>query len=494
MEPFAKRGRFQETTQSRQSDRGFRALQNLDAELDRLLQRLESLEVETAASLQETSDHEIKQKFKRMRSQMETLIRDELSRLLASPCEPVEVAQGVGCCVLQATTTHGRDVASHNREYRLLNHIDMVTDNVRVSAFQSAISRCAKGKHVLDVGTGAFCLLARMAVAAGAWQVDAVEINEGVATHAAKLLRYEADRRNLNIQDAAAIDEELARTVPLLRHRHMPSLQVVESTLDSGCEPRGTRKDADVSSCYTVSALSGGVLPSRICLYSSPLESASLSGPYHLVLHELLGHIASSEGVMETLTALRRRSLCADSCTFIPCAAGTLFAPTSRVELATPLEKVMHCFFNAGTRIQAHTKYHAKHFDAAMLMARPRYFEYLQFSMDGLSESQHADATASRRRVVFITERAGLFDGLHFHLHVQLDESTEIDTLDSATTWSTTYVKLLESGVHLPEGARIVCDCESGSRSGMPQYSVKVCVGEPWDEREIACFSWEGAT
>lgn len=90
-------------------------------------------------------------------------------------------------------------------------------------------------------------------------------------------------------------------------------------------------------------------------------------------------------------------------------------------------------------------------------------------------------------------EKPGFFDGLHFHLHVKLDELTSIDTLSSETTWSTTYVKLLEDSLWLPAGQRIACRCKAwsrGSRGSMRCYSVRVCLGET----EVATFHWEGCT
>ncbi|CAE7485634.1 unnamed protein product [Symbiodinium sp. CCMP2456] len=468
--------RLQETTREPQ----------LQYRLERLYQQMVCIEHEMVSSIARTSaDDEVKHKINGMQLRMQSVIRDELNSLCGSTREPAEIARDIGCCVLQATSSHGRDINGHNDDYRLENHIDMVSDKVRVAAFRSAISRCAKGKSVLDVGTGAFCLLARMALCSGASRVDAVEVNAKAVTHAAKLLRHEVTMRNRsqNLIEGLKLDEELSTSFP-----DIPPLAEPDASVTSlEAETTGQLDRAPSAPCYTVLVRSPAV-SSRLRLYSGSLQSLHLQGPYSLIVHELLGHIASSEGVAETLQTLRCRGLCTERCTFIPSAAGTLFAPTSKLK-ASSLEKVLHCFFNAETRIQTQTKYHARGFDAARLMARPRFFEFLEFSVEGLAKLENT----CRSRVVFITDKEGEFDGLHFHLHVQLDELTEIDTLSSATTWSTTYVKLLEQAVWLPEGARIVCECESGSRSGMRRYSVDVSVGEPWDERPLASFCWEGA-
>ena len=491
-----KRRRLQETAQEPQLRHNLNLLCSATDRLQRLYQQMVCIEHEMVSSLAGTStDVEVKRKMREMQLRRKGVIRQELNSLGDSTCEPAEIARDTGCCVLQATTRHGRDVDGHNRDYSLENHIDMVSDKVRVSAFRSAISRCAQGKSVLDVGTGAFCLLARMALRTGASHVDAVEVNPKAVTHATKLLHHEVTMRNQSqhLIDGMQLDEELCTSLP-----DIPPLAEPDASVSS-LEAETTRQLGQLDSgttapCYTVSVRSPAV-SSRLRLYSGSLQSLHLQGPYDLIVHELLGHIASAEGVVETLQALRRRGLCTERCAFIPSSAGTLFAPTSKLE-ASSLEKVLHCFFNAESRIQVQTKYHARGFDAARLMARPRFFELLEFSVEGLATLEHT----CRSRVVFITEKEGEFDGLHFHLHVQLDQLTEIDTLSSATTWSTTYVKLLEHAMWLPEGARIVCDCESGesgpagSGSGMRRYSVDVSVGEPWDERPVASFCWEGAT
>ena len=52
----------------------------------------------------------------------------------------------------------------------------MIEDEVRTGAYRNAIESAARGKHVLDLGTGAEALLAIMAARAGALHVDAFEV------------------------------------------------------------------------------------------------------------------------------------------------------------------------------------------------------------------------------------------------------------------------------------------------------------------------------
>ena len=59
--------------------------------------------------------------------------------------------------------------------------------------YAAALRRHAAGKEVLDIGTGPFCLLARLALGAGARSVTAVEHAENAVATAIEYLRHERD-------------------------------------------------------------------------------------------------------------------------------------------------------------------------------------------------------------------------------------------------------------------------------------------------------------
>ncbi|CAE8632677.1 unnamed protein product, partial [Polarella glacialis] len=126
------------------------------------------------------------------------------------------------------------------------------------------------------------------------------------------------------------------------------------------------------------------------------------------------------------------------------------------------------------------------------LLAPAQPFEWLEFQ--GLSSSESLRGL-QQRTVEFITTRAGLFDGLHFHMRVQLDSETSIDTLREQTTWSTTYVRLLAEGVWLPEASRLICDCRVWLDESSPRYAVAVRRPSTSCEQErlLGEFSWQGS-
>ena len=84
----------------------------------------------------------------------------------------------------------GADVHDKNGAYSAGNHVAMLDDDVRRSAFAAAIGRAAKGRRVLDVGSGPFLLLARLCERAGARFVACVEESRSSIRLAIELLKH----------------------------------------------------------------------------------------------------------------------------------------------------------------------------------------------------------------------------------------------------------------------------------------------------------------
>ena len=58
----------------------------------------------------------------------------------------------------------GKGIAEKNMSYSAGNHYAMASDATRCDAFAASIAAAAAGKRVLDVGSGPFLLLGRLAV------------------------------------------------------------------------------------------------------------------------------------------------------------------------------------------------------------------------------------------------------------------------------------------------------------------------------------------
>jgi hypothetical protein len=109
----------------------------------------------------------------------------------------------LGCCELKSSSRWGRDAAEQNEHYSLDHHDNMATDSVRVDAYARAIQRVASGRRVLDLGSGPFCLLGRMALGAGAMAVDSVEHNMWAVRHALAL--FVDPDRNVSTRSSLAL-------------------------------------------------------------------------------------------------------------------------------------------------------------------------------------------------------------------------------------------------------------------------------------------------
>src|SRR5262249_16252407 len=68
----------------------------------------------------------------------------------------------------------------------LLYHA-MTSDRVRTRAYRNAIDKAVRGKTVVDIGSGADLVLARMCLEAGAKRVYAIEMLDGAVEKARRL-------------------------------------------------------------------------------------------------------------------------------------------------------------------------------------------------------------------------------------------------------------------------------------------------------------------
>jgi len=365
------------------------------------------------------------------------------------------------CAKFCAVPQWGKDRYQYNDGYGLNNHITMATDRPRVEAFQRALDRAANGRHVLDLGCGPFCLLSRFALQAGALSVACVEQNPRAVKHAINIFKGEAEYepcKGLNSIGASLHDYDL---VVHTQREGGPSVSVSVSA-----EKKPYRR--------------------TLHLFEGFSADVSLHGMYDLVVHEILGHIASSEGVAHAITDLRNRNLLAKSCVFVPRKATTFFAPIEQINL-TCLERILANLSSVyGGGLQRLGKYQVDRFPHHMSLAAPGIFEDLEFT-ENMRMHQHAI-------VEFITERSGIFDGFHFHMVVDMDGSRIINTLFDETSWSTTYIKLLEPGILLSKGSRIVCDTWVQLDRPAPLYSIAVFIGEYGNEQFVSTFSWSGCT
>ena len=78
--------------------------------------------------------------------------------------------------------------ADQARSYDVSSTVTMESDQDRIGFYRESLNKVARGKVVLDIGTGDHGILAQLALQAGAKYVYAVEIREGAAKNAQQTL------------------------------------------------------------------------------------------------------------------------------------------------------------------------------------------------------------------------------------------------------------------------------------------------------------------
>ena len=409
---------------------------------------------------------------------------------------------GRPCRVFSPRTVQGRSIREQNLRYSSENHIEMALDVHRVAAFQTCIQRAGTGRRVLDVGSGAFCLLGRLALKAGAVLVHCVEQNFASVLYARELFKMEMAK--MELPPLLWLRRTPAELCPDQMQLIFPSSQASQSRRfqihveDQEARERSvhevewrdpTLRQSLGSHCGTVLLWPDDAdeFPASLELHQGLCEEIPLPGEYDLVVHEILGYMASSEGVVPTIRDLHARQLPSAGCLFIPAAAGTYFAPTERLEM-TELELALHSLFNGEQELAVKVKYNVRHFDPSSFLASPEIFEWFCFGRaDTLTDQQ--------RTVEFRTTRDGYFDGLHFHLLIDMDRITTLDVLAVPTTWCTTYVRLLEEAIFLPANSLMTCRCRAAAYGPAVQYSVEVWLGTPVNNSApLASFEWAGCS
>mmetsp|Transcript_30646 Transcript_30646/g.67097 ORF Transcript_30646/g.67097 Transcript_30646/m.67097 type:complete len:472 (+) Transcript_30646:995-2410(+) len=468
---------------------------------------------------------------------------------------------------MRSVSRWGSSALEKNSNYSIENHRSMVLDDVRVDAYAAAIRRVARGKNVLDVGTGPFMLLGRFAAAAGATRVVCVEHSEESAATACELMQCEHEmaqpvplpvshpkyeppkavgawtpqlivpaaeraqggdakksgddgghpwhtsnggwrRECVSASKADSYENMSARTLHVLtrRAKELQECRELLAELGADCAPSSLsiseawyhprwiarRRDSAVP-LFTAQVEAGPALREgrhavRVELHHGLAAHVDLPGDVDLIVHEILGHVASSEGAVKAIRELRARAgLASKSCVVLPSEAGTMLAPTLQLEPSL-LERLLQYSETGYSETHEQGMYHARGFPPSAFLAPAQPMEWHCFNGELLCRQ--------RRVLRFRTTADGRFDGLHLHLRVVLDATTAIDAYAQRTTWSCVYVRLFSPAraIWLAAGSLIECVCNVDARTDSPKYDIDVSIARPGDRGtwHAATFSWSG--
>jgi len=392
------------------------------------------------------------------------------------------------CCTMYEVERYGQSVFAQNENYTTAHHTAMATDDVRVSAFRMAIQRAAKGKRVLDVGSGPFLLLSRLAVHAGAAFVASVEDSATSVQMAVDLCQLEhqqqcsgsgADCVSTELLDALKLLDGLSVRLPIhVWQLHRPTHR--QPVLDlHGCP-------CPLATLVTTSTplSEEGDRAAELQIFHGLSSEVTLPRTLDLIVHEVIGHVMSAEGAVLAIHELKLRY---PRCKVIPRSAGTFISPTAKFEPSL-VERLLFYAETGDRSVRPRAIYRIRGFPASSLLAPAQPFEWFDFEGD-LPLVQHRTCT-------FRTTRSGMFDGVHLHVKVQVDDATDIDTYQQQTTWACTYIRLLSSrdAIWLPKDAVVVCECFVDVSSYRPKYTIDVLVAlNAVSERvRVTSYSWQG--
>lgn len=356
------------------------------------------------------------------------------------------------------------DGTLRNESRYAFNHSGLIGDKTRVNPYRSAIEHAAPGRKALDVGTGPVCLLARMCLKAGAAHVDAVEASESSVAEATS---------GFQGNGASLVPAWAALNIVGVRLAEGTKQPCAEVQVDGTCAANGSTQSLNIYKGMSTDT------------------SLGLPGGYGLLVHEILGDFAGTEDAARVVNDIWSRGLLAEGCRCVPCSASSMLAPTA-VLRRTTRELLLHRQCHAGTAtIEPRVRHVASYFRKEALLAPPQAFEVLDFAAGCPDLLQD-------RELEFITEREDDFDGVHMHLHVDLDDKEQIDVLEhhndpsTSSSWRTAYVRLLEEPRRLSKGSRLVFRCHAALDGAVARYSIAVFVGEPGSEERLAVFAWAG--
>lgn len=288
----------------------------------------------------------------------------------------------------------------------------MLLDRTRVDAYRAALRRLAPGRRVLDIGTGASAILARMALDAGAQSATGLESNPQSFRAATALARELGIEGKLRIRQAFSTDFTLEGEPPfdLLVHEILGSV---------GSEEGAPAVVADAKRrLLTPDAVH---IPSVCKTRISPVMPLEPLRPIDVLASQIIGEGQTT-----------------------PDEVGVYFVAN----------------FPPGKRLAAAQDFESFEFARDLELVQQRE---LRFQLGRPAGASHADAHV-------------LFDGFVLWLELTVDSDQVVDSLHQRTSWAPIYVKLLAQPVVLPVGAELVVHTEVNTESLTSSYGIRVTL------------------
>jgi hypothetical protein len=241
---------------------------------------------------------------------------------------------------------------------------------------------------------------------------------------------------------------------------------------------------------YAIEANERAYEASRRFLRSKKIDNVHLicgfSDRVHLpercevLVHSLVGVIASSEGMIPFIEDAKRRLLTPDAI-HIPQRCTTLV-----VLVEDPKLRLAEWLFSYGIRglqrFESLSYVRFFGFPHAAALSEPQVFEDIVF--------RQTPQLRSHTRLVMDIKRDGELRGVCFFLRLYLDETRVVDSWASHTIWYTPYIRL-KAPASVKKGDLVELSIQS-DLSGNPSYSLKMVHKMDGAAREIGHYAWSG--
>ena len=297
-------------------------------------------------------------------------------------------------------------------------------DAVRTNAYLSAIAARAKGCVCLDIGTGSLALLAIAAAEAGARHVYALEANKAAAEDARQSVAAKGFEDIITVLEGFSTDIILPAGAPRIE----------------------------------------------------------------LLLHEIIGEIASAEGVVAALADVRARLCDGEAPCSIPARARTLLSPAEWPTADYFAAQPVPLLATPGTRVILMPA-----LPAGLRLAPPQVCEDLSFEPDvgaanTVASSPPAQHCAGEQQAVqsrtleFTVARDGSLRGIVCWIEIFVADgraaSPEITSTDPGSSWSNVFL-LLPNPTAVQAGTRLVVRCDAELAGAQPTYCFEVLRQRP---------------
>jgi protein arginine N-methyltransferase 1 len=199
-----------------------------------------------------------------------------------------------------------------------------------------------------------------------------------------------------------------------------------------------------------------------------------------VLVHEIVGCIGSSEGMVAFVEDARRRLLTAEP-VLIPRRCTTYLLLVEDPQLHWT-ERAFTYAMNGLRGVDSFSFFRYYHFPPSAVLSRPHVFEDVMFCQDAKLHTE--------KRFVVRVVRDGLLRGVCFCMRLHVSETRVVDTWNSKTSWSNPYIRF-KTATPVRAGDRVEVATRS-DLSGHPSYSVTLTHQAGGTPAEIGRYAWAG--